>query len=133
MAMEAKMLKIINLFGVKTMKKVILSTLLCTMTASTFGMFEQQICGQQNKPTVGLILAGLGCVGASMWYASRGQQNSYNQSITITSQPNQVSGGMAPTNNSAYAINLPPRTIGAIAPLIPAIFCFYYGFKNLNN
>lgn len=117
------------------MKKLLLFAVLCAITGNAFGMFQQQMLMpyEQNKPTVSLILAGLGCVGVSMWYASRGQSNSYNQTITITSHPNQVSGGIAPTENTAYAINLPPRTIGAIAPLIPAVFCFWYGFKNLNS
>lgn len=134
--MEAQMLTNVNemMNGEKIMNKLILSALLCTITLTSFGMFQQQMMPyEQNKPSIGLLLAGFGCVGLSMWYASREKKNSYNQEITITSQPNQVSGGIAPTHNTAYAINISPRAIGAIAPLIPAVFCFYYGFKNLNS
>lgn len=117
------------------MKKLLLFVSLCAIAGNSFGMDQQYMMPcQQNKPTASaLILTGIACVGASMWYASRGQANSYNQTVTITSHPNQISGGMAPTTNTAYAINLPPRTIGALAPLIPAVFCFWYGFKNLNS
>lgn len=109
------------------MKKLILFAALCAIAGNSFGMDQQYMVPcQQNKPTASaLILAGIGCVGMSMWYAS--QKDISRQFVigdTVT-----ISGGIVNTGS----MNLSPRTIGAIAPLIPAVFCFWYGFKNLNG
>lgn len=121
----------------KIMKKLLLLAALCAFTVNAFGMnhqfqmhmpaefAQQMMLPGQNKPNgTRLILAGLGCVGISMWYASR-KDNSQQLVTHLT-----VTGGGIIDNNS---INISPRAIGALAPLIPAIFCFWYGFKNLNS
>lgn len=115
------------------MKKLVL-ILLSAVAVNSFGMnvSEMMIPYQQNKPSASaLILAGLGCVGASMWYASRLDRNHPMQITNTGGSVSNSSGG--DVNNIFTSINLPPRTIGAIAPLIPAVFCFWYGFKNLNS
>lgn len=107
------------------MKKIALSLLLSAVAGNSFAMDQQYMVPcQQNKLTASLILAGLGYVGVSMWYASR-KDNSRHQLATYLT----MNGGVI--DNGIF--NVPPRTIGAIAPLIPAVFCFWYGFKNLNS
>lgn len=107
--------------------KLLIAALFGAIAATTFGMDQQYMVPcQQNKPTASaLILAGMGCVGVSMWYASKKDTSpQFKLADTVT-----ISGG----NIHTAGIDLSPRTIGALAPLIPAIFCFWYGFKNLNS
>jgi hypothetical protein len=107
------------------MKKLLLFAALCAITLNAFSMHQELIL-VQNKPSASaLILAGMGCVGVSMWYASKkdtSHQFKFADTVTIT-------GGVIHSGG----IDLSPRTIGVIAPLIPAMFCFWYGFKNLNS